>query len=109
MRECESCGASVDNGEDECPYCGHSFIKHASITKPGRDVMFKFSIDNDEGRIHFGDGMSGARPGSGRANLSARYEYGGGSEGNLICPNCQLENDSTRDECEACGTPLKKP
>ena len=109
MTECEACGASVDSGERECPYCGHSFIKHTATAKPGTKDPRVYTIDREVGTLHFGDGETGARPTSGKDNVSATYRHGGGSKGGLVCPNCKLENKETRIECEACGTALKRP
>ena len=111
MPECESCGANVDSGDRECPYCGHSFIKHVATARPGTKDSRAYTVERetDGARIHFGDGESGARPPTGKDNVSATYRYGGGAKGGLVCPNCKLENPETRTECEACGTPLKRP
>lgn len=108
MLKCESCQASVNAGERECPYCGHSFIERATVPKPETRDARVFSVDKERGTIYFGDGVSGARPPTGKDNVSASYRHGGGSSGNLVCSNCKLENPNTRSDCEACGTPLKK-
>jgi hypothetical protein len=41
-----------------------------------------FTLDPESGQIRFGDGIHGARPQPGR-RIRARYEYGGGTRGNL--------------------------
>jgi rRNA maturation endonuclease Nob1 len=109
MPECESCGAKIEVGEGECPYCGHSLVKHATAPRPETKDASAYNLDRETGTVHFGNGVSGARPESGKDNISASYRYGGGSIGNLVCSKCKLENPITRNECEACGTPLKKP
>lgn len=39
-----------------------------------------FTVDRESGRIRFGDGLHGARPGA-RQVIQARYDYGGGRQG----------------------------
>ena len=115
MPECESCGASVDAGERECPYCGHSFVTKAAIsrpttvTKPRTDDAGIYSLERETGTVHFGDGETGARPTTGQDNLSVGYRHGVGSDGFIVCSNCKHENPEYRTECEACGTALRKP
>ncbi|MBY8998159.1 MAG: hypothetical protein KGD60_10530, partial [Candidatus Thorarchaeota archaeon] len=109
MPECEACGASVKAGVRECPFCGHSFVKHTAIAKPGTKDTSKFTVEREAGVVHFGDGEIGTRPPIGKDNVSTSYRYGGGSKGSLVCPNCKLENPETRSDCEACGSPLKRP
>jgi DNA-directed RNA polymerase subunit RPC12/RpoP len=108
MPECESCGANIDNGEIECPYCGHSQIKSATTARLGTKDTSAYSLDREVGTIQFGDGEKGTRPESGKDNVSASYRYGEGATGSLVCSNCKLENPETRIDCEACGTPLRK-
>ncbi len=108
MTECKSCGASVLAGVRECPYCGFSFIDHATAPKPETRNPRAFNVDIESGTIHFGDGERGGRPATGKDYVSASYRYGGGSSGNLVCSNCKHNNPEIRTDCEACGTPLKR-
>jgi predicted amidophosphoribosyltransferase len=109
MTECKSCGASVLAGVRECPYCGFSFINHATDPIPETRDPRVYTIDKEGTTIRFGDGERGTRLPTGKDNVSASYRYGGGSSGNLVCSNCKHKNPETRTDCEACGTPLKKP
>ncbi len=109
MTDCESCGAKVERGERECPYCGHLFIKQATTSKPGTKDPRTYTIDRESGTVHFGDGVSGARPSSGRDVGPERPRTGYGSEGDVVCPKCKHKNPIARGECEACATPLREP
>jgi len=85
MPNCDSCGAGIDIGDTECPYCGASIIQKTTAqtsTIERSDGTYVARMD-DEGKLHiqFGDGQTGARPSSG--GTSAQYRYGAGSRGNV--------------------------
>lgn len=42
-----------------------------------------FMVQGAEGRVRFGDGLQGARPGAGMRIRAASYRHGGGTKGNL--------------------------
>jgi len=111
MTICDGCGASINSSETECPYCGHTLRKQLDAQKFTRDQGDIYSMKPDGCGgvdIEFGDGISGARPDTGKDNISAKYQSGAGRGGNLICSNCRHENLPIRDTCEACGASLKK-
>lgn len=45
-----------------------------------RESAMLFVVDRESGRIQFGDGMHGARPGAGQV-IQSSYDYGGGRQG----------------------------
>jgi hypothetical protein len=52
--------------------------------RSGKERVFTTERDNDEvTTVRFGDGVTGARATSGRANVAARYRHGLGTAGNL--------------------------
>ncbi len=108
MTKCEGCGASVDSGLNECPYCGHSIVKHVPNLSTIESPSDVYRRDQESGTVHFGNGISGARPVSGKDNVSASYRDGGGKRGNLPCLNCGHTNPSSRITCEACGSELQR-
>ena len=110
MPECDSCGANVDDRERECPYCGHSFLKHSTAARPESQDPQVFRIEESSvgHTIHFGDGVMGARPESGREVGHYRPETGHDPMGSKVCPKCGHKNPIARGECEACATPLRK-
>ena len=42
-----------------------------------------YILNTDAGEIQFGDGIHGACPPTGSNNITATYNYGGGTEGNV--------------------------
>ena len=108
MSECESCGASVKAGERECPYCGYSFMDRVTAPKPEIKDPRIYSVDRKSGTIHFGDGERGARPTTGKDNVSASYRHGAGATGKIVCIQCKHENQPTSMRCEACGAELQR-
>ena len=85
MPNCDSCGAGIDAGDLECPYCGASIRQKTTAqtsTLGSSGSTFETRM-NDDGstHIHFGDGKTGARPHSG--DISAQYRAGAGTQGNV--------------------------
>lgn len=108
MPECDSCGANVDAGERECPYCGHSFVKHIIAARPETKDPQTFSLDRESGTVHFGDGVSGKRPRSGRDVGPEKPRTGYEPMFDAVCPKCGHKNSRARVDCDACGAPLRK-
>ena len=112
MPECASCGANVELGEKDCPYCGAPMVTHQTLRRPGTKDTEVYTLKHETDgttTIDFGDGEEGARLPSGVDNIRATYRAGGGAKGNLVCPKCGLDNPLDRFECEACGAQLRKP
>lgn len=84
MPNCDSCGAGIDPGDTECPYCGASILQKTTAqtsTMGSSDSTFGTRMDDDGStHIHFGDGKTGARPQSG--DISSQYRQGAGTQGN---------------------------
>jgi rRNA maturation endonuclease Nob1 len=108
MPECEGCGASVDRGMRECPYCGHVLLKIVTDHSKLQESREVYSLDLESGTIHFGDGKLGAIPKSGKDSISAAYRIGGGTKGNLVCSNCKHQNPVNLLRCKACGSDLHR-
>lgn len=108
MPSCESCGASIELRETECPYCGHNLIKKVERVSTIREAGQTYRVDRDSGTVHFGDGVQGARPITGKDNVSATYRSGSGTMGNLVCTKCKHQNPVNLLRCEACGSELQR-
>lgn len=108
MPSCDSCGANIDLGETECPYCGHNFIKRVERISKIKDKGQTFRLDTESGTVHFGDGKAGVIPRTGKDNVSATYRAGGGTTGNLVCSKCKHQNRPNLLRCEACGSELQR-
>jgi len=96
MSNCDSCGAGIDDGDTECPYCGASIRRITAGQKSAirsSDSTYMVRID-DEGKasIRFGDGQTGARPTSG--DVSSQYQYGAGTQGNVAASYVEEKLDS---------------
>jgi rRNA maturation endonuclease Nob1 len=104
LASCDECGASIDRGEKECPYCGHVLVKVVS----DHSVSEVYRVDRESGTVHFGDGITGARPVTDSDGVSAAYRVGGGRKGTLPCSVCKHVNPPTLLRCEACGAELQR-
>ena len=83
MTSCGGCGAEISSNDRVCPYCGRSIIRRIEAQKDTQDKAYEIRRDGDNLRVHFGDGISGRRPHSGKDSVSSQYRHGGGSEGSL--------------------------
>jgi len=87
MPNCESCGAAIDTGDTECPYCGASVtqttVVHKSELERPEKVYTTATDADGNTHIRFGDGQTGHRPSSGSDNVSVTYRQGAGSQGNV--------------------------
>ena len=109
MPECEGCGANINRGERQCPYCGHSQVKKTTTAIPGTKDPRVYEVDRATGTVRFGDGETGKRLPSGRDTGPERPLTGHEPTVEAVCPNCKRKNPFGRSECEACATPLKRP
>lgn len=76
-----------DETDEQLRSRGDSTIVRASYRVLMNDIEAisdrVYTIDSEAGTVIFGNGVTGARPPSGRSAL-ATYNYGGGAEGNII-------------------------
>ncbi|MFW9968188.1 MAG: zinc-ribbon domain-containing protein [Candidatus Thorarchaeota archaeon] len=107
MPSCDACGAEIDVGDKECPYCGHELMKRIDDRLISSDREEVYEVDRESGKVHFGDGITGARPPTGDS-LSSSYRVGGGQKGTIPCANCRHVNPPMLLNCEACGAELQR-
>ena len=87
MPNCESCGAGIDAGVTDCPYCGASVtqttVVHKSELERPEKVYTTTTDADGSTHIRFGDGQTGSRPPSGSGSVSSTYRQGAGSQGSV--------------------------
>ncbi len=109
MTKCDGCGASIDMGAKECPYCGHVLMKIMKDHSTSPDQGKVYRVDRESGTLQFGDGKHGARLESGTDSISSSYRSGGGKAGNVVvCITCKHENQPIHRHCQACGAELQR-
>ena len=107
-QSCQGCGRSINIETVTCPFCGHKQgqkTKGSAAIKKGQEL---YRGDRGSSGEPVDDGMRRRRTHSGSGSIKEAVRKGG-RDGNVqVCMKCRHVQSKIRDNCESCGSTLKK-
>lgn len=105
---CQECGADIETEDATCPKCGYEQIRKttgSAAIKKGQEL---YRGHRESRSAPIDDGMLRRRPHSGSGSIKEAVRQGGRSGNVQVCMKCRHVQNKIRDNCESCGSALKK-